>query len=319
METPFQKTDNQPWPPTGGENKTSSGGENKASSSRGENKTSSGGENKTSSSGGENKASSGGENKTSSGGENKASGGENKASAGGRPTPSPPDPLSPRALSLQMPRVGPGLYLSGLGGATSRRVLEARGITHVLCLARELADVQFPDGGALRRIQVRRESLRDSEEEDLLSRLPELVEHIRGVVEGDGGVGGGGGGGGGGGRIVVCCVAGVSRSASVVLAYKVSHEGVTLREAFDQVHEARPVVSPNPRFWRDLVEWEIAVRGGESSVVMLPYVCGMVPELESYQQYTVTRVRLAWMRELVAMWTVHLLILTLQALAIVWW
>lgn len=207
--------------------------------------------------------------------------------------------LNPRSVALQMPCIGRGLYISGLGGVTNRRILEHQNITHVLNLARELEDTAFPDF-----VDVRYEGLRDSEEEDLYGHLPGLVEHIHRVIDG-------------GGRIVVNCVAGVSRSASVCLAYKVRYEGLSLREAFDEVHKARPVISPNVGFWQALVRWEEEVRG-ENSVVMLPYIFGMVPELESYKRLAEVRVRLCCMSELLAFWTVGFVVLTLQIIAIVW-
>ena len=207
--------------------------------------------------------------------------------------------LNPRSVALQMPCIGRGLYISGLGGVTNRRILEHWNITHVLNLARELEDTAFPDF-----VDVRYEGLRDSEEEDLYGHLPGLVEHIHRVIDG-------------GGRIVVNCVAGVSRSASVCLAYKVRYEGLSLREAFDEVHKARPVISPNVGFWQALVRWEEEVRG-ENSVVMLPYIFGMVPELESYKRLAEVRVRLCCMSELLAFWTVGFVVLTLQIIAIVW-
>ena len=207
--------------------------------------------------------------------------------------------LNPRSVALQMPCIGRGLYISGLGGVTNRRILEHQNITHVLNLARELEDTVFPDF-----VDVRYEGLRDSEEEDLYGHLPGLVEHIHRVIDG-------------GGRIVVNCVAGVSRSASVCLAYKVRYEGLSLREAFDEVHKARPVVSPNVGFWQALVQWEEEVRG-ENSVVMLPYIFGMVPELESYKRLAELRVRLCCMNELLAFWAVGFMVLTLQIIAIVW-
>jgi len=54
-----------------------------------------------------------------------------------------------------------------------------------------------------------------------------------------------GGGEAGAGHVLVHCVAGVSRSASVVIAWLVKHEGLTLLEAASAVKAARPVAHPN--------------------------------------------------------------------------
>ena len=68
-------------------------------------------------------------------------------------------------------------------------------------------------------------------------------------------------GGGGGNNVLVHCVAGVSRSASVCIAFLVKHRGRTLLEAASQVKAARAVVFPNAGFWRALRELEHRVRG----------------------------------------------------------
>ena len=211
---------------------------------------------------------------------------------------SPGCSLSPRFVALHMPCIGRGLYISGLRGVTNKKFLEHQNITHILNLARELGDTVFPDF-----VDVQHVYLRDSEEEDLQRQLLELVKHIHQVIDS-------------GGRIVVNCVAGVSRSASVCLAYKVRYEGLSLREALDEVLKARPVICPNLAFWQALIQWEQEVRG-ENSVVMLPYICGMVPDLEFYKQHAEIQIKLGWMGELLALWATWLLILTLQAIVII--
>ncbi|XP_076445219.1 dual specificity protein phosphatase 18-like isoform X1 [Babylonia areolata] len=206
---------------------------------------------------------------------------------------------SPKEVLQMMPCIGKGLYISGRKGVTSSKMLKCQKITHILNMAQEVEDVSFPD-----RVSVRHAGLRDAEDEDLLECLPELVDHIHCIISS-------------GGRIVVNCWAGVSRSASVCLAYKVRHEGLSLREAFDEVHEVRSVISPNLGFWKALIEWEEEVRG-RSSVLLKPFICGMVPELDSYEDYARTRISLGWMRELVIMWNILLLLFCLQLIAVVW-
>jgi protein-tyrosine phosphatase len=62
-------------------------------------------------------------------------------------------------------------------------------------------------------------------------------------------------------KVLVHCVMGRSRSASIVMAYLVLHENMTLKEAFELTHKARPIVRPNSRFLSDLIEWEVKHRG----------------------------------------------------------
>lgn len=81
-----------------------------------------------------------------------------------------------------------------------------------------------------------------------------------------------------GGKILVHCMAGVSRSASIVLAYLVKYQSLTLREAYVVLRKARPIASPNPGFWKQLIEYEIMIRK-TSSVKMVPTTLGMMPDV----------------------------------------
>ncbi|VDP46255.1 unnamed protein product [Heligmosomoides polygyrus] len=48
-----------------------------------------------------------------------------------------------------------------------------------------------------------------------------------------------------GGKTLVHCMAGVSRSASLVMIYLVKYEHMTLRQAYHYVRSSRPVIRPN--------------------------------------------------------------------------
>lgn len=61
--------------------------------------------------------------------------------------------------------------------------------------------------------------------------------------------------------VLVHCTMGMSRSCSIVLAYLVKHQGMTLAQAFVHVKERRPVTSPNPGFMAQLVDFERKIRG----------------------------------------------------------
>ncbi|KAH9279179.1 Dual specificity protein phosphatase 14 [Echinococcus granulosus] len=67
-----------------------------------------------------------------------------------------------------------------------------------------------------------------------------------------------------GGKTAVHCMAGVSRSATMVLAYLVKHQGMSLFEAYKYVLSIRPCIHPNIGFWRQLIAYEEAHRGYRS-------------------------------------------------------
>jgi protein tyrosine/serine phosphatase len=66
------------------------------------------------------------------------------------------------------------------------------------------------------------------------------------------------------GGVYVHCAAGVSRSATVVIAYLMFREKMCLRMAFDYVKKCRPVVEPNDGFMKQLIELEDLLFGIET-------------------------------------------------------
>ncbi|TFK18206.1 phosphatases II, partial [Coprinopsis marcescibilis] len=70
----------------------------------------------------------------------------------------------------------------------------------------------------------------------------------------------------GSGRVLVHCSAGISRSPTVVTAYLMKEKGMGLKEALGVVVRARPQVSPNSGFLRQLKDMEMDLWGVESLV-----------------------------------------------------
>lgn len=74
-----------------------------------------------------------------------------------------------------------------------------------------------------------------------------------------------------GGRVLVHCQAGISRSATICLAYLMHTQRVKLDEAFDFVKQRRQVISPNLAFMGQLLQFETDVlcRGWKSGNVWI--------------------------------------------------
>lgn len=64
--------------------------------------------------------------------------------------------------------------------------------------------------------------------------------------------------------VLVHCAGGVSRSATIVIAYVLQACGMTLAEAFDHVRQSRPVIGPNAGFMSQLLDLELRLYGKES-------------------------------------------------------
>ena len=58
---------------------------------------------------------------------------------------------------------------------------------------------------------------------------------------------------------MIHCIAGISRSATITLAYLVKHERARLSEAFAYVRERRGAVRPNDAFYRALCAYEASL------------------------------------------------------------
>ncbi len=80
----------------------------------------------------------------------------------------------------------------------------------------------------------------DFQNEDLLSHFEECYQFINdGLLKGD--------------KVLVHCVAGVSRSATIVISYIMIKNSMTFEEAFDLVKKKRDFIEPNPGFKRQLI------------------------------------------------------------------
>ncbi|XP_076799933.1 dual specificity protein phosphatase 14-like [Clavelina lepadiformis] len=91
-------------------------------------------------------------------------------------------------------------------------------------------------------------------------------------------------------KCLVHCVAGVSRSASLCIAYLIKYCRMSLREAHNHVRSRRSIIRPNVGFWRQLIEFEKKTRGAKS-VSMVQSSIGLVPDV----YYNETRSMISWL------------------------
>uniref|UniRef100_A0A0G4GRX9 Protein-tyrosine-phosphatase n=1 Tax=Chromera velia CCMP2878 TaxID=1169474 RepID=A0A0G4GRX9_9ALVE len=71
---------------------------------------------------------------------------------------------------------------------------------------------------------------------------------------------------------LVHCKSGVSRSATIILAFLVAKKGMSLHDAFQALQKARPKICPNLGFMEQLCEFEESVTGKPATVCMLKYI-----------------------------------------------
>jgi protein-tyrosine phosphatase len=148
------------------------------------------------------------------------------------------------------------LYLSSASALTAKKLTDL-GITNVINATLEVPDVY------VKGIDVVRISLEDSPHSKLSAYFDQASDSINEVARR-------------GGKTLVHCVAGVSRSASLCIAYMMKYHNMTLRKAYFHVKQARPVVRPNVGFFRQLIAYEKKLYG-VASVNMVNSPIGMVP------------------------------------------
>jgi protein-tyrosine phosphatase len=130
----------------------------------------------------------------------------------------------------------PGLWLGSLEAARNRHFLKRNGVTHVLSII-EFNCSFFPECFQYKHIEAK-----DLDEQDISPFLEEATAWI------EEGIGAGG--------VVVHCAMGISRSASLVIAYIMKSQRIPFNEAHVFVKEKREIIFPNHGFREQLRNYE---------------------------------------------------------------
>ncbi|CAD7680232.1 unnamed protein product [Nyctereutes procyonoides] len=134
----------------------------------------------------------------------------------------------------------PFLYLGSAYHAARRDMLDALGITALLNVSSDCPN-HFEGHYQYKCIPVE-----DNHKADISSWFMEAIEYIDAVKDRRG-------------RVLVHCQAGISRSATICLAYLMMKKRVRLEEAFEFVKQRRSIISPNFSFMGQLLQFESQV------------------------------------------------------------
>ncbi|NXX25680.1 DUS4 phosphatase, partial [Nicator chloris] len=134
----------------------------------------------------------------------------------------------------------PFLYLGSAYHAARRDMLDALGITALLNVSSDCPN-HFEGHYQYKCIPVE-----DNHKADISSWFMEAIEYIDSVKDCCG-------------RVLVHCQAGISRSATICLAYLMMKKRVKLEEAFEFVKQRRSIISPNFSFMGQLLQFESQV------------------------------------------------------------
>jgi protein-tyrosine phosphatase len=131
----------------------------------------------------------------------------------------------------------PWLYLGSVAHASQRSRLKALGITALLNVSPQQPN-HISEDFLYKTIPVV-----DNQTSEISEWFPEAIEFIESIRNGDG-------------KVLVHCQAGVSRSATICIAYLMNHLRISMEQAFDYLKSRRSVISPNINFMCQLLDYE---------------------------------------------------------------
>ncbi|GJW62873.1 protein-tyrosine-phosphatase MKP1 [Tanacetum coccineum] len=133
-------------------------------------------------------------------------------------------------------KVGDHVFVGGDAVAKDKNILKQHGITHVLNCVGFVCPEYFKENFVYRTLW-----LQDSPSEDITSILYDVFDYFEDVREQNG-------------KVFVHCCQGVSRSTSLVIAYRMWREGQSFDDAFQYVKKARGIADPNMGFACQLLQ-----------------------------------------------------------------
>ncbi|XP_010007344.1 PREDICTED: dual specificity protein phosphatase 14 [Chaetura pelagica] len=171
--------------------------------------------------------------------------------------------MAPRMLSESalggIAQITPSLYLSRGSIASNRHLLLSRGITCIINATIEIPNFNWPQ------FEYVKVPLADMPNAPISLYFDSVADKINSVARKHG-------------ATLVHCAAGVSRSATLCIAYLMKYHKVSLFEAYNWVKSRRPIIRPNVGFWRQLVDYERKLFG-KTTVKMVQTPYGIIPDL----------------------------------------
>lgn len=134
------------------------------------------------------------------------------------------------------------LYLGDMFDANNDTLIKANNITCIVSVAERLKiNIGNPN------IKLYKYELADDYKCDIINYFDEICEIINKEC-----------------IVLVNCVAGVSRSATIIIAYLMKYYNMSLKNAFIYVRKKRDRICPNKHFMKCLLDYELTLFGKNS-------------------------------------------------------
>lgn len=162
------------------------------------------------------------------------------------------DTIEPEIETATASRVLPFLYLGNERDAAELDRLRRHNITYVLNVTAHVPQYWQAHG-----IHYKRIPASDSAQQNLKQYFEEAIEYIDEARQK-------------GASVLIHCHAGVSRSATITIAYILKHTKLAMSDAYKYVKAKRNIISPNFNFLGQLLEFEQDLNKGSSSRILQP-------------------------------------------------
>ncbi|XP_069117824.1 dual specificity protein phosphatase 10-like [Argopecten irradians] len=162
--------------------------------------------------------------------------------------------IEPQIEAAEATQILPFLYLGNERDAANYKKLTDLDITYVLNTTSTVPK-HFEDQG----ITYKRIPASDSGAQNLQQYFQEAIQFIEEARQKKA-------------RVLVHCHAGVSRSATITIAYLLTRSSLSLMDAYRFVKGRRSIISPNFNFMGQLMEYEQSLNSGSCSRVLTPKI-----------------------------------------------
>ena len=131
----------------------------------------------------------------------------------------------------------PNLFLGSIGSASNLKQLQNCKITHIICCARGIKNF-FPD-----KFKYLNLDILDNEKSDIKQHFDESYKFIDEAIKNNG-------------NVLIHCHAGISRSSTILIAYIMKSQKMSLDKVLELLKSKRDKVNPNAGFIEQLKEYE---------------------------------------------------------------
>lgn len=177
---------------------------------------------------------------------------ETKSCPGSVPPGSNPPLPAPAPTTTGPTRILPHLYLGCQRDVLNKEVMDENLISFVLNVSRSCPQPDFIPSSRFLRVPIN-----DSFSEKILPWLDQCMDFIEAAKTSNS-------------RVLVHCLAGISRSATIAIAYIMKRRSLSLDEAYRFVKALRPSISPNFNFLGQLLDFEKMIKSSDNPREMGP-------------------------------------------------